>query len=217
MEIFIIGSGGFAKEVLWLIEEINARNKKYSFSGFIDFKPKFNSISIADNSYPVFDEDEWLNQYLNNSTQISVAIGIGNPKTIKNVSDKFKHFNFPNLIHPSFKSHLQTAKLGNGNIITAGCIFTVNIKIGSFNIFNLNTTIGHDVNIGNGNVINPGCNISGGISIGNFNLLGTNSTLLQNITLGDNSILGAASLANKNIESNKVCVGVPAKIIKENV
>jgi sugar O-acyltransferase (sialic acid O-acetyltransferase NeuD family) len=215
--IYIIGSGGFAKEVFWLIEEINNVRPTFSFQGFIDFKQKDNSLILAQKEYSIFDEEEWLNQHVNNPESINLAIGIGNPASIRKVSEKFKSFDFPNIIHPSFKGYSPSIKLGIGNLITAGCIFTVNINIGSFNIFNLNTTVGHDVIIGNGNVINPGCNISGATNIGNFNLLGTNSTILQNVTIEDNTILGAASLANKNIESNKVAVGIPAKIIKENV
>ena len=143
-------------------------------------------------------------------------VGIGNPQIIFKVSEKFKNYSFPNLIHPNFIGHLETINLGIGNIITAGCILTLQIKIGSFNIINLNTTIGHDSTIGNCNVFNPGCSISGGVKIGNCNLFGTNSTVLQYLNCGDNSILGAWAVLSKNLDSNKVAVGIPAKVIKEN-
>lgn len=214
--IYILGSGGFAKEVFWLIHDINKEVHRFDFKGFIDYDPEVVSIRLGGVDYPIFNEDEWLNTVGASLQNLCLAIGIGNPATIRKVSQKMNHFEFPNLIHPSFKGFRDGLTFGRGNIITAGCIFTIDIQVGSFNIFNLNTTVGHDAVIGNGNVINPGCNISGGVRIGDFNLLGTNSTILQNVTVGDFSVLGASSLANKAIDSNKVAVGVPAKVIKDN-
>ena len=37
-KIVIIGNGGFAKEIKWLIERINAKKKEWDFLGFIDEK-----------------------------------------------------------------------------------------------------------------------------------------------------------------------------------
>ena len=85
------------------------------------------------------------------------------------------------------------------------------VKIGSFNVFNLNTTVGHDTVIGNYNVFNPGTNISGSTKIGNRNLFGTSSTVLQLIQIEDDNILGASSLITKNVSNKNIMVGVPAK------
>jgi sugar O-acyltransferase (sialic acid O-acetyltransferase NeuD family) len=217
-DLFIIGSGGFAKEVAFVVFEINKQSNEYNFSGFVDTaEDKFRNIGKV--AYPIIPENEFLNNeaYAN----AAVAIGIGNPKIIEKVTSKFRSnkfsFLYPNIIHPNVLGHWDSIILGVGNIITANCVFTVDIIVGSFNIFNLSTTIGHDTKIGDYNVINPGVNISGGVKIGNKNLLGTNSTVLQYISIGDNSILGGTALLSKNLDSNWVAVGVPAKPIKENI
>ena len=44
--------------------------------------------------------------------------------------------------------------------------------------------------------------------------LGSHSTILPGVTIGENSIIGAHSLVNKDIPSNVIAVGVPAKVIK---
>ena len=59
----------------------------------------------------------------------------------------------------------EQIKIGEGNIICAGNIFTTDIEIGSFNVFNLDCTVGHDTVIGSYNIINPSVNISGGVKI----------------------------------------------------
>lgn len=211
MKYFIIGNGGFAKEVLFLIKEVFGTIE--NFGGFIDYKPQKSIINCMGQEFSIIDEDYFLSNSNKNS---ELFIGIGDPKTITKVVKKFEGFNFPNLVHPNVVRETISVTLGRGNIITAGCVLTVDINIGSFNVFNLNTTVGHDTVIGDFNVFNPGANISGSVQIGNSNLFGTNSTVLQGLTIVSGSIIGAASLVNKNVDSNLVVVGVPAREIKKN-
>ena len=205
---FIIGSGGFAKEVYFLAKE--CLGYESDFGGFIDFEPTKLLMTIGSEKFPILDEKSFLEKETNFNS-IQLYIGIGDPKILQKLQIKFANYFFPNLIHPSFVGDKDSIHFGNGNIITAGCIFTVDIQIGSFNIFNLNTTIGHDSVIGDCNVFNPAANISGGVNIGSGNLLGTNCTVLQNIQIGDENIIGAMTLANKDISSNNTMVGVPAR------
>lgn len=211
MNSYIIGSGGLAKEVLRLLLDTG---EKYPFKGFIDFNPKSGEIFADGNNYPVLDENSFLTDSNINKENSAVFLGIGDPKKSVEILHKYKGFIFPNLIHPSFVGSSHSITFGQGNIITAGCIFTVDIKIGSFNIINLNTTIGHDTEVGNFNVMNPGVNVSGGVQIGNGILLGTNSTVLQYLKIGDSSILGAGAVLTKDLEPNSLAVGIPAKVIK---
>lgn len=45
--------------------------------------------------------------------------------------------------------------------------------------------------------------------------IGANSTLLPGITIGENSLVGAGSVVTKDVPSNKVVVGNPAKILED--
>lgn len=207
-EIYVIGTGGFAKEVYFLIKETNL----YKFKGFIGYKPKTNHLIIGSNSNPIIDEEKFLSKYKNSN----IVIGTGRPHLLKQLSEKFKNFKTPNIIHPNFTSDKENINMGVGNIITAGVIFTTDITIGSFNVFNLNTTVGHDVVIGNYNVFNPSVNISGNSNIGDKNLFGVGSIVLENLKIENNNILGASSLLRTNINSNAVYVGAPATYLKIN-
>ena len=207
---YILGSGGFAKEVYFLAEEsLDSSNK---FMGFIDFKPSKTTIIVRGAEEVVIDEEYFLDT-IKPDSNIFIYMGIGDPELLEKLSIRFTNYNFPNLIHPNFVGDKKSIQLGKGNIITAGCVFTVDIEIGSYNIFNLNTTIGHDSLIADFNVFNPGANISGGVKINSGNLFGTNCTVLQMLQIGTNNIIGASSLANKNIHDNSIMVGVNAKKI----
>lgn len=57
------------------------------------------------------------------------------------------------------------------------------------------------------------CGAAGKVTIGNNVLIGMQSTILKGVTIGDNVIIGANSLINKDIPSNSVVAGNPAKVI----
>lgn len=211
-EYYIVGSGGFAKEVYFLAEE--NLDESHFFKGFIDYKPNQPSLFIRGSAEQIIDEDYFL-QNIKSCPSIILFMGIGDPKLISVLAVKFEMYNFPNLFHKNFVGDRRSIEIGTGNIVTAGCIFTVDLKIGSFNIFNLHTTIGHNCVVGNCNVFNPGTNVSGGVTIGNKNLFGTNCAILQIISIGNENIIGASSLLTKSIESNHVMVGVPAKKLEK--
>ena len=154
-DVFIIGAGGFAKEVAFLINDINKFEHKYVIKGFITQTIEVINLKIGNNIIPVIEEDYFFHKYKGG---ISIAMGTGNPILIQKILLKYKDkFKFPNFIHPNFIGDIDNIILGIGNIVTAGNIFTTEIKIGNFNIFNLNITIGHDCIIGDYNVVNPGC------------------------------------------------------------
>ena len=46
--------------------------------------------------------------------------------------------------------------------------------------------------------------------------IGIHATILPGITIGEKSLIGAGSVVTKNIPSNSIAYGVPARIIKEN-
>jgi len=210
MEFYIIGNGGLAKEILFLCKEVYGTIE--NFAGFIDYKLENDNVICMGGVYPVIDEDEFL---LTINYGCNIFLGVGDPKKILKIVNKFNGYKFPNLIHPNVVMD-ESVNLGFGNIITAGCILTVDIVLGNYNIVNLNTTIGHDTEILDGNIFNPGSNISGSVHIGSSNLFGTNCTVLQGLTIGSNSIIGASSLVNRNVDDNIVVVGLPAKKIKLN-
>lgn len=54
---------------------------------------------------------------------------------------------------------------------------------------------------------------SGKITIGNNVWFGENCTVLKGVTIGDNCIIGYGSIVTRDIPSNSVAVGIPAKVI----
>jgi acetyltransferase-like isoleucine patch superfamily enzyme len=51
------------------------------------------------------------------------------------------------------------------------------------------------------------------VTIGNNVYFGNNCTVLKGVTIGDNCIIGTGSIVTKDIPSNSVAVGVPARVV----
>ena len=210
-DIVIIGASGLAKEVAFLIDDINEKKKQWKILGFIDNNEKKDGVKL--NDIPIIGTDDWL---ISQGKSINIAFGLGDLGLVKKLSTEFMGNNllkFPNLIHPNVIGDWNNISFGVGNIICAGNIFTTSIHIGNFNYFNLSCTLGHDSIIGNYNVINPTVNISGGVEMEDEILLGTGSQILQYKNICSNCVVGAGSVVTKNLEEKGVYIGTPAKKI----
>ena len=60
----------------------------------------------------------------------------------------------------------------------------------------------------------PYAGIAQPITVGSNVYFGAHSIVLPSVTIGDNVIIGAGSIVSKDIPSNSVAVGVPARVIK---
>lgn len=209
-EIYIVGAGGFSREVAWLIEDINKKNTMWKIKGFID--EDINNIGKELNGYKVLGDIS----YLNNQEKANVIIAIGNGEIRKKIIETIKNHEFPILIHPSIIMS-KYIEIGQGTIICAGSILTTNIKIGEHVIINLDCTIGHDSILENYSTILPSTNISGNVKVEEYATIGTGTAIIQGKNIGKRSIIGAGSVINKDIPDNSTAVGVPAKVIKVNI
>jgi sugar O-acyltransferase (sialic acid O-acetyltransferase NeuD family) len=210
-KIAIYAAGGFGREVLTLINQINKSEESYEFIGFYD-----DGISKGElvNGYKVLGGMEELNRV---EDALDIVFAIGNPsskqKVIKLVNNT--NINFPTLIHPNvIIGDINFVSIGKGTIITAGCILTTNILVGDFVILNLGCTVGHDTKIGSYSSFMPSVNISGEVLIAEKVYVGTGAKIINQLEIGENAIIGAGAVVSKSIPPNCTAVGIPAKPIK---
>lgn len=198
-----------AREVASLIEDINRVSPTWRILGFVESDKQHVGKHVG--KYAVICTEDEVS-----GMRSAAAIGIGRPAIIQKIAERVKEcpsISFPNLVHPKAVLDQERVVLGQGNIICAGSIFTTDIRIDSFNYFNLNCTYGHDIEIGSYCVFNPGINLSGGVRIGNGCLIGTGATILQYLSIGDRVTIGAGAVVTKDVKEGTNVVGVPARPI----
>ncbi len=210
-KIAIIGSGGFGREVQMLIEQINIEENQYEFIGFYD--DGFEKGTLI-NDFPILGGIKDINDV---DYKLSIVSAIGEPslkeKLLNLVSNK--NINYPILIHPNVQiGNNKYVKIGEGSIITAGVIITVNINIGKHVILNLSCTVGHDTNIGDYSSFMPSVNISGEVEIHKAVYVGTGAKIINQLEIGEYTIVGAGAVVAKTLPAKCTAVGIPAKAIK---
>ena len=93
------------------------------------------------------------------------------------------------------------------------------VEIGSNIDFNHNfTLLTHDFSsYVFRNLYNDFVPSSGRVKIDNNIVFGRNVTVMKGVTIGDNAIIAANSVVTKNVPSNAIAAGNPARIVKENI
>lgn len=212
-DIAVFGVGGFGREVLSLIQNINAFEPTYNIVGFFDDGHEKGEVV---NGYPVLGKTKDLNNW---PTELGIVISIGNPVVKKSLVNKIHNPQvvYPTLIHPNvILGAPELMKIGKGCVICAGNIITTNVTIGDFVILNLACTVGHDTIIGDYGSFMPTCNISGEVLIGEGVYCGTGVKIINQTSIGEYATIGAGAVITKPIPGHCTAVGVPAKVIKQS-
>ncbi len=210
-DIVIIGAGGFAREVAWLIQSCNQNNNSYNIICFVDDTKELYGQIL--NDIPVLNLDEVSDKY----PHASIVVALGNPKSreIEVRKAEERGFIFETIIHPKIEMS-SWVDVGLGTIICAGNIITTNIKIGKHVHINLDCTIGHDVIMDDFATLAPGVHVSGRVHIGKRVYIGTGAEIINGswrspLIIEDDVIIGAGACVINSLPANQTYVGVPAK------
>lgn len=211
--IAIFGAGGFAREVLQIILDINAQSPqapRWKPVGFIVDAAFVNVEPVHD--LPILGTLEWL--AADPSVHIVIAVGssAARRRIVANVEMACGN-PFATLVHP--RSWLgRHVEIGPGSVVCAGCQITTDVRIGKHVHVNIGSTIGHDAVFGDFVTLNPGVNVSGNVFLGEGVEVGTGSVLIPHASVGDWSIIGAGTVVTKPLNANITAVGAPARVIK---
>jgi sugar O-acyltransferase (sialic acid O-acetyltransferase NeuD family) len=212
--IAIFGAGGFAREVLQIIHDLNAESAEqapWHPVGFIVDAAYVKQGQIHD--LPILGSVDWLKHH----PDTAVVIAVGSPAVRQRIARQIteaQHSHFATLIHP--KSWIgRRVSIGTGSVICAGALITTDIQIGQHVHINLGCTIGHDAALDDFVTLNPAVSVSGNVHLGFGAEIGTRSTLIPQAHVGEWSIVGAGAVVTKELPSNITAVGAPAKVIKQ--
>lgn len=208
--ILIICAGDFARELTWLIEDINSKNPTYEIMGFLDDDDE--KIGKEFNGYTCIGRVNTLSKYANEQDVCAVIATQESRYRKKFVEENPSFKNWETLVHPSVNIS-KTSNIGDGCVVCANCNISVNTNIGNHCILNLGVTIGHDCEVADYVSFMSGVVISGHVTINESAYFGSNSTVVPGRRIGANSRVGAGSVAIRNVKDNVTVMGVPAKVL----
>jgi sugar O-acyltransferase (sialic acid O-acetyltransferase NeuD family) len=208
-DIVIIGAGGFGRETVALIDEINEKEQVWNFLGFIT---EYMTDEIPE-GFKVLGGIEFLAQ-MNPKPYAVIAIADADARERLAKQCEETGVPFATLIHPNVRMKGKFCTIGEGSILCDGVILAANSHVGKHCILNMCSGLGHDT------VLEDFCGlmsytITGGYThIGKACYFGLRCTVIDHINITDHCLFGAGCVVVKDAVEPGTYVGVPAKCIK---
>lgn len=206
-DLVIVGAGGFGRELLQWVNNINMIQTKWEIKGFID--DNLNALDGKKCDYAVIGR---IQDWEPKETEV-FACAIANPRTKEKIVTllKSKGASFETIIHPSAVIG-EFNKIGEGLIAYPNSVITTNTEVGDY-VTLLSSGIGHDAIVGDFSTISSYCDITGGVQLGKRVFLGSHVTIVPGRKIGDDAYVGAGSVVIKSVKPNTKVIGNPAKKI----
>lgn len=204
-DIIIVGAGGFGREMLQWLTDINSEKKTWNIKGFIDD----NIHALEAFRYPV-KVIGTIKDWVPSDSEVFVC-AIADPDIKEKVVTllKSRGAKFVSVIHPDAAIGAYT-ELGEGVVIYPDARITVNVKIGDFVTF-LHSFAGHDVTIGDYSTVFGGTSLNGFVQVGSHVQISSHVDVIPNRKIGDHAFIGAGSVVVDNVKPNTKMFGNPAK------
>lgn len=204
-KMIIIGAGGFGRELLQWIKDINALRPTWEIAGFLDDDPgaldgiecDHGVIGRVEDWKPVKDEE--------------FALAIADPAAKEKVARSMKARGavFPPVIHPTALI-TRSCLYGEGLVMFPYSKLSVNSRVGDF-VTILSSGVGHDVTIGDYTTVSGMCSILRNVAVGKGVFISAGVSIAQDIRIGDGAYLGLGSVVVKDVPPGSKVFGNPAR------
>ncbi len=204
-ELYIVGAGSFAKELAAEIQKDFGLTTKITFL----VEDSFYNESSPENIKPISSFTKEMGKVI-----VAIADPIVRKRIVKDLETLGAQF-FTFISSRAYITGLDSV-IGEGSIICAGTVITVNVKIGKHAQINLNCSIGHDSVLEDFTTLAPGVGISGNCFLAEGTYFGTNSSIREKLKITvPNCVIGMQAAVVRSIEVFRgVYIGVPACLAK---
>lgn len=206
--LYIVGAGGFGREVYCWLHDAFATERAWEFSGFLDdnlealrnFDYEKGVVSTIDGFSPAADD--------------LFVCGIGSVPAKRNICEPLlkRGAQFLTVVHPSVIVG-DNVRLGKGVVLCPGVVLTCDIRLGDMVMVNCQSSAGHDVSIGAWSTVSGHCDLTGQTTLGAGAFLGSGARVIPGKTIGDDAVVGAGSVVIRSVAAGQKVFGVPARVL----
>ncbi len=199
--LVIVGSGGFGREVLQLVLDINAQEPTFELLGFLDDNPG-DAGAIQRLGSQVLGGSDALS-----GLAAAIVIAIAAPVARRRIDERARALGLEaaRLVHP-WASVGASVLTGEGVVVGAGSRLTTSVIVGRHAHVNVNCTIGHDAVLEPFVTVFPGVHVSGRCVIEEGAILGTGSVLLPGVRVGRGAEVGAGAIVVRDVAPGAIVV-----------
>lgn len=209
-DLVIYGAGGHAKSVIAVIEH----QRRWRLAGLIeDGSPDPDRIVLG---YPLLGDRTILPQLRRRGLMHAhVAVGENRARARMAALILEAGFELGDVVHPS-ACVMKGATIGNGAFLHAYSLVGPECVIGDNVIVNTMASVGHESRVGHAVHVAPGVRIGGGTTIGDLCFVGPNAVVHPGVTIGRNVRVAANAVVTRDVESDVVIAGMPAKVVRRD-
>jgi sugar O-acyltransferase (sialic acid O-acetyltransferase NeuD family) len=208
--LFIVGAGGFGREVFSILQALNGSSSLPQIAGFIDDDPSAADLRNLEalGSRIVGSIDDLVHR----TEPFRSVLAVGSAVDREMIAGLLMHspVTYPVLVHPQATIGCDV-HLAHGVVVAAGSRLSTNIQVGKHVQIDQNAAIGHDCDLGDFSRLNPQACVSGAVTIGRRALIGANAIVLQGLKVGDDAIVGAGAVVTHSVDPATTVMGVPAR------
>lgn len=210
MILGIYGASGLGREVEIIARKINKIENRWEKIIFVDDNESIKEVL----GIPSYTFSVALDKF---GDELEVSIAIGEPSTREKVYNKIKNagVKLTRLIHPGVYIDESTT-IGDGVTVCDGVTITSCVKIDDNVYIQPHAVIGHDIQIGKHSIIGSNAEIGGANEIGERVFVGFMAGTLHGLKIGNDVEISAGSIVFRNIESEMIVMGNPARVIRRN-
>ncbi|MDR2089556.1 MAG: acetyltransferase [Clostridiales Family XIII bacterium] len=212
-DLYIIGAGGFGREVADIVRAINAQSPAYRIAGFIDDDETL--WGGVKNDIPVPGGREYLKDLAaSGASGVYAVIAIADAKIKEKIAAYLQDVViWENIVHPAAVVSAY-CEMGRGNIVQAHAFVSANVRVGNHCMINTHSGLGHDAALADYASVMGHCDITGNAHVGKGAYLATSAAVIPNVRIGEYAYICAGSVVFKDVKANAVMIGNPARQVK---
>lgn len=199
-ELILLGAGGHAKVVIAAAQSRNAK----VVAIYDDNPEKWGKLALG---VPILGP---LGE-LERGHALPAILALGDNRTRQAFAARFHRLAWETLVDASAVVH-PSARLGEGTVVFAGAVIHPDAELGRHCIVNTAATVDHDCRTGDYVHLAPGVHLAGAVELGEGAFMGVASSAIPRVRIGAWSTVAAGGVVVKDLPSDVLAMGVPARI-----
>ena len=205
-EVYILGAGGFGREVYGWLLDYPEFGRSLRFGGFLDDDP--GALDGFELEAGIVGS---IRDYVPKVSHALVC-GIGRVDLKRRICQPLREAGaeFPTLVHPTAVVG-RNVRLGTGVVLCPRVTLTCDIEVGDFVMINCHSSAGHDVSVGAWSTISAHCDLTGHTVVEEAVFMGSGVSVIPGKRVGREAVVGAGSVVIRSVAAGKKVFGNPAR------